>query len=121
MDKESRIDDVPAVLMASLDFEIDPEHNFWFRAPWQSGYVYLQMNRHFPDGAMYSLWLGDGEFGDLEKLPPNWRRTAEFPWREGVSDDDGVTVPWDRWDTSDTGQSQPSFAERVRSWLRRRS
>ena len=79
MDKESRIDDVPAVLMASLDFEIDPEHNFWFRAPWQSGYVYLRMNRHFPDGAYYSLWFGDGKFGDLEKTSSELAYNCRVP------------------------------------------
>jgi hypothetical protein len=79
MNPRSRVSDPARVLAASLIWEPDPEDVLWFRSYFDGAEVYLRMN-NFPDENLYSLWLGDGQFLELEDLQPNWTRKGPLAW-----------------------------------------
>jgi hypothetical protein len=62
---------------------VDPDDVMWLRAAYAGDFVYLRIN-NFPDENMYSLWIGDGEFVELEELPPRWSRTGPLEWPEAA-------------------------------------
>ena len=71
MNESSRVSNPDLVLSAPLKWEIDPEDVLWLRAVYEGEYVYLRMNR-FPEENMYSFWIGDGRYIELEELPESW-------------------------------------------------
>jgi hypothetical protein len=81
MNEASAIPDglVAAVLSAALVWEPDPEDQMWLRAVFDEAYVYMRIN-DFPDENLYSLWLGEGRFLELEEMPTNWRRPGTLEW-----------------------------------------
>jgi hypothetical protein len=55
---------------------MDPEDVLWLRANYEGEYIYLRINR-FPEENMYSFWIGDGRYVELEELPESWSRPQE--------------------------------------------
>ena len=70
---------VADVLAAHLVWEVDPDDVGWLRALFEEAFVYLRMN-NFPDENLWSLWLGDGRFLDMEEMPPTWTRRGPLEW-----------------------------------------
>ena len=58
---------------------MDPEDELWLRAVFEEAYVYMRMN-DFPDRNLYSLYVGEGRFYELEDLKPTWERSGPLRW-----------------------------------------
>lgn len=71
MNPASIVDDPRGVLSSSLTWEVDPDDFGWFKANYAGDEVYLRMN-NFPDENLFSLWIGNDEYIELEELPPKW-------------------------------------------------
>lgn len=71
MNSASIVDNPAAVLSATLTWEVDPEDFKWFKANYSGGEVYMRMN-NFPDENIFSFWIGNGAYIELEDLPAGW-------------------------------------------------
>lgn len=72
MDPTASIPDPAAVLASEIVFVLDQEDLGWFVGRLDGSNVYLRLG-NFPEENMYSLWLGNGKWLELEELPANWQ------------------------------------------------
>jgi len=79
MNPSSRLTNPNRALSAELVWEADPEDVMWLRAWFDGDQIYLRIN-NFPDDNLYSLWVGDGQFVELEEMPNGWSRSGPLSW-----------------------------------------
>ena len=79
MNPGSRISDPDRVLASIVEWVADPEDVMWLRGSFEGDEVYLRIN-DFPDENLYSLWLGDGVYLELDDMPAWWSRVGPLTW-----------------------------------------
>ena len=71
------------MLASRLEWSVDPEDVLWLRATYDEQQIFLRIN-DFPDRNLYSLWLGDGQFLELEEMPEAWSRVGPLTWPQSA-------------------------------------
>lgn len=79
MNPSTRVEDPRKVLLAQIVWEADPEDVMWLRTKLDGNEIFLRIN-NFPDENLYSLWVGDEQFVELEDMPPTWSRRGPLTW-----------------------------------------
>jgi hypothetical protein len=84
MNPEVKIEDLQALLGARISWRADPEDSGWLMADHWGGRVYMRLN-NFPEENIFSLWLGNGRWFELEEPPSCWEIGEEaFDWPESA-------------------------------------
>ena len=80
MNPASRVEDPERALSSTVQWEVDPEDVLWLRATFEDRYIYLRIN-NFPDENLFSFWIGDGKYIELEDMPAGWMMpSGELKW-----------------------------------------
>lgn len=79
MNPHSSISDPRRILAATVEWVADPDDLMWLRSSFEGSEIYLRIN-YFPDENLYSLWVGEGEFVELEDMPAQWSRVGPLRW-----------------------------------------
>ncbi len=71
MNPLSKLEQPTDLIKGSVVWHYDAEDVGWFVAAWKGSEVFLRMN-NFPEENLYSLWIGDGRWIELETMPTGW-------------------------------------------------
>lgn len=71
MNPSNRVEEPERVLSSVVQWEVDPEDVMWLRATFEGTYIFLRIN-NFPDENMFSFWIGEGRYIELEDKPTGW-------------------------------------------------
>ncbi|GAC66652.1 hypothetical protein [Gordonia soli] len=82
--RADRVTDLEAALSAEAVFVDDPEDHGWMTAVAGGQELYVRLG-DFPDGDLWSLWLGDGRWMDFTVPPAGWTLRVSGPRRSATA------------------------------------